>query len=175
MDLQQMTDRCARWSAIGYVFHLDAEQEHIFFIQTKNLKLLLEEPALKPKQWLYDHLKWSAVNVIWTKRRWEQKNKNIIEWVTNSYQRVVMFHHLLRDISCKDVPFGCNNRPSTCLSMDRSHDINVKRSIFWGCKKSDNDTVINVVGSSKFFHPISKKVSCAIFAQPNKMLASIVV
>ena len=37
----------------------------IFFIQTKNLKLLLEEPTLKPKQWLYNHSKWSTMNVIW--------------------------------------------------------------------------------------------------------------
>jgi len=42
-------------------------------------------------------------------------------------------------------------------------------------KKSDNDTVINVVGSSKLFQPISKKASSATFVHPNKMLGSIVV
>ena len=86
-----------------------------------------------------------------------------------------MFDHVLGDINGKDVPSGCNNRSLTCLSKDRSHDVDFQRSIFWGCKKSDNDTVINVVGSSKLFQPISKKASSATFVHPNKMIGSIVV
>jgi len=102
--------------------------------------------------------------------RLAEKNNNIIEWVRNSYQRKVVLHHILCDINCKDVPSGGNHWPSTWLPIDRSDDINLERGIFGGSKKLDNDTIVNVVGPSKFFQTISKKISGAIFRTLTKCL-----
>lgn len=82
---------------------------------------------------------------------------------------------MLANIYSKDISSGGCGWPSTCLSMQWWHEVEMENPILLGCRKCDHDTFMNAHGSFEVLQSVSKVVSVVIFSKLYIMLVSIVI